>query len=218
MKIVSHSRSEIGTRSKNEDYVGRVQGFCTRAFVVCDGVGGSPAGEHASRGACETMLKLWKKNPALSVDKIATVFEETNRIMREIGKRDRALFGMRTTAAALFCRFGFVRCAHVGDSRVYLFRKNKVWMKTHDHVGRSEKLTRALGGADNYLPELSERVRVRRGDAFLICTDGFWKGVSDEQMEKTLRASKTPAEWVEKLLAIRSDTQDNYTVSVGFFG
>lgn len=217
MKIVSCLRSEIGSREKNEDYAGRAGEYFARAFVVCDGVGGSPAGDAASHGACDTLLSLWKKSPSLSVDAVACAFEETNRIMREIGKRDRALLGMRTTVAALFYRFGFVRTAHVGDSRVYLFRRGKVWMKTNDHVGRGENLTRALGGMDDYLPELSERVRVRRGDAFLLCTDGFWKGVSDSEMERTLRESKTPAEWVEKLLAVRAETQDNYTVFAGFF-
>jgi len=218
MKIHSYFRSEIGFREKNEDYAGRAGKHFARAFVVCDGVGGSPAGDTASRGACETLLALWKKSPSLSVDAVATAFEETNAIMREIARGDRTLLGMRTTTAALFCRFGFVRTAHVGDSRVYLFRRGKVWMKTNDHVGRGENLTRALGGADDYLPELSERMRVRRGDAFLLCTDGFWKGVDDAEMERTLRESKTPEEWVEKLLAVHAETQDNYTVFAGFFG
>lgn len=218
MKIRACLRSEIGPRKTNEDYAGRAEKLFARAFVVCDGVGGSPAGDVASRGACETLLALWKKSPSLSVDNIACTFEETNRIMREIAKGDRTLLGMRTTTAALFYRFGFVRTAHVGDSRVCLFRRGKLRMKTEDHVGRGGELTRALGGLDDYLPELGERMRVRRGDAFLLCTDGFWKGVSDAEMERTLKDAKTPEEWVEKLLAVHAELQDNCTLLAGFFG
>lgn len=221
MKLEACCRSEIGTREKNEDYAAKKVGVFTGAFVVCDGVGGSPAGEIASRGAAETLLKCWGKSPSLSVDSIATAFEETNRVMREIGREDREVCGMRTTAAALFYRFGYVRSAHVGDSRVYLFRKGRVYRKTKDHIGPRAELLRALGGEDQYLPELSEKIRVRRGDAFLICSDGFWGWVSDAEMESALNCAKSPEDWVEKLLAIhnakKGEVCDNYTVFTGFF-
>lgn len=221
MKLEAFCRSEIGTRQKNEDYAAKKTGVFTGAFVVCDGVGGSPAGEIASRGAAETLLKIWGKAPSLSVDAIATAFEETNRVMREVAREDRAICGMRTTTAALFYRFGAVRFAHVGDSRAYLFRKGKIIQKTSDHIGPRAELMRALGGEEQYLPELSEKIRVRGGDAFLLCTDGFWGVVSDAEMESALSGAKSPEEWAEKLFLIhaakKGEVCDNYTVFTGFF-
>lgn len=219
MRILTHCRSEIGARAKNEDCAASYSGLFASAFVVADGVGGSPAGEVASRAASECLMKRW--NRKLTVDAIATAFEETNRTMREISLHDRDLCGMRTTAAALFYRCGRVMCAHVGDSRICLFRKGKLRLQSADHTGTRGELLRALGGQEDYLPELSERLFVRRGDAFLLMTDGFWNNVPPSCMEEALRESETPEAWVDKLLAIHAaqqhEYQDNYTVYAGFF-
>jgi len=220
MRIESYTRSEIGARETNEDYAASCKKFGRAAFAVADGVGGSPAGDVASRGAVETLLADWKQSPYITVDALATLFESTNQTMREHSRQREELFGMRTTVAALFYRFGTVVTAHVGDSRVYLFRGGRVRACTRDHVEHG-RLFRVFGSSDVYLPELSERYRVRRGDAFLLCTDGFWANVTAEEMERALKKSRTPKEWVEQLLcthgSVPTEHQDNYTVTAGFF-
>ncbi|MBQ3054771.1 MAG: serine/threonine-protein phosphatase [Oscillospiraceae bacterium] len=220
MRIETYTCSEIGARETNEDYAASRQTFGRALFVVADGVGGSPAGDVASRGAVETLLATWKRSPQITVDAIATIFESTNETMREHSLHRKELCGMRTTVAALFYRFGVVVTAHVGDSRVYLFRKNHLRFCTQDHVAHG-RLTRVFGSNDVYLPELSARMCVKKGDAFLLCTDGFWTNVTCEEIERALSESRTPQEWVERMLAVHgsvpTEHQDNYTVTAGFF-
>lgn len=219
MKIMTVCRSGIGTRRNNEDAAAGVKSFGGSAFVVADGVGGSPAGEVASRIAVRTIAKRW--NRRLRPGAVCESFERANAEIREISLHNRDRCGMRTTAAAVFYRFGRVICAHVGDSRVCLFHNGKLCFQTRDHVGPRGQLCRALGGKEDYLPEISDPLRVRRGDAFLVMTDGFWGNVPTEWMEETLKESGTPEEWVGKLLRIHANAageqQDNYTVYAGIF-
>ena len=220
MRIDVYTRSEIGARSTNEDYAAARKKFGCAAFAVADGVGGSPAGDVASRGAVESILSLWERTPRITADAIATAFETANQKMREQSLQHRELFGMRTTIAALFYRFGVVVTAHVGDSRVYLFRDGKLRHVTSDHTAHG-RLSRVFGSEDTYLPELSERFCVKKGDAFLLCTDGFWGNVPESDLTRTLCVSDTPKEWVERMLRIhdtvQAEHQDNFTLTAGFF-
>ena len=220
MRMKIYTRSELGARQTNEDYAMSYKGFGSAAIAVADGVGGSPAGDVASRGAVKTLLSEWKKSPRITVDELASLFESVNDTMREESLRCDELRGMRTTVAALFYRFGVAVAAHVGDSRVYLFRDGRARFCTRDHV-ENGRLSRVLGSMDEYLPEVSERFCIQKGDAFLLCTDGFWANVTQEDMEGTLQMSRTPEEWVEQMLRIHgsvpTERQDNYTVTAGFF-
>lgn len=228
MKVVTYSYTAIGARRKNEDFAGHSpKRFGRAAWLVADGVGGGPGGAQASRGAVKTLVRMWEKKPRLTVDRISSMFEVTNRLMRKHSLHDEGVRGMRTTVAALFYRFGHVISAHVGDSRVYLFRRGAVRYQSRDH--RAEKtsprdvarLNRVLGDAQEYLPELSEKMKVRRGDAFLLCTDGFWENLTETEILRALRQSKSPREWVARMLTQHAkrvvENQDNTTVVAGFF-
>lgn len=110
---------------------------------------------------------------------------------------------------------------HIGDCRVYLIRDNLLYEITPDHSDaytlyeageirypkiRRQKtrynLTRVLGSGDNNTPDFSQPEVVKKGDAFLVCTDGFWENIHELQIEKTLKKSKSAQDWLEKMTSI----------------
>ena len=149
---------------------------------------------------------------------------------------------MGTTLVSLFIDrdYGLAYWAHAGDSRLYLFRRGWLWHVTTDHslvqqmkdAGHqtdnlnSNLLYLALG-IENGGPEASysDMVQVEDGDAFLLCTDGFWHGVSEEQMKQSLHMVNTPQEWLTLMNQIiqkngeqEGNAQDNYTALAVWMG
>ncbi len=110
---------------------------------------------------------------------------------------------------------------HIGDCRIYLFRDNLLYEITPDHTDayalyeageirypkiRRQKtrynLTRVLGSGNNNTPDFSQPEVVKKGDAFLVCTDGFWENIHELQIEKSLKKSKSAKDWLEKMMNI----------------
>jgi len=84
------------------------------------------------------------------------------------------------------------------------------------HEDRNRVL-RALGG-ENAKAEVSEALKIGRGKtAFLLCTDGFWEYVYENEMEQTLRKARTPEEWLQSMERILKERvcgdNDNYTAA-----
>jgi serine/threonine protein phosphatase PrpC len=149
---------------------------------------------------------------------------------------------MGTTLVSLFIDrdYKLAYWAHAGDSRLYLFRRGWLSHVTTDHsliqqmkdAGHqtdninSNLLYLALG-IENGGPEASysDVVPVEDGDVFLLCTDGFWHGVSEEQMKQSLHMVNTPQEWLtlmQQLIQKNSESegsaQDNYTAVAVWMG
>ena len=146
---------------------------------------------------------------------------------------------MKTTLVFLTLEDGQARWMHVGDSRLYHFRSGKLQTQTMDHsvsqmavlMGEitpreirfhedRNRVLRALGG-DNAKPELSHTVMLTGGeDVFLLCTDGFWEYVYEEEMEALLKKCASPKKWLaemEKLVHSRAPSDnDNFTAAAVF--
>ncbi|HEY0634657.1 MAG TPA: Stp1/IreP family PP2C-type Ser/Thr phosphatase [Gammaproteobacteria bacterium] len=202
-EIRMEGRSDIGrVRGNNEDYLDwdMERGLA----VLADGVGGSNAGEVASRMAVTTLLE---QIPPLSrgsatahcAHRLREAIEHANRRIHESAQYAPFL-GMSTTLTALWVCGRQVILAHVGDSRIYRLRNGALTQVTVDHSfvqemvdsgimtveealnsTRRHLITRALG--------LKESVRVdiqvsgvRAGDRYLLCSDGL----SDMVDEPTL--------------------------------
>ncbi|MBC9784326.1 serine/threonine-protein phosphatase [Heliobacterium chlorum] len=132
-------------------------------------------------------------------------------------------------------------CGHIGDSRLYYFRDGKIVFITKDHsvsqamadagyISHEEirfhedrnRVLRSLGQKESIRPDI---VRIpgpyRPGDAFLLCTDGFWEHVWEREMEIDLSKAETPDAWLE-LMEIRimeraPEDHDNYSAISVFF-
>ena len=208
-----------------------------RLAVIADGMGGYEGGQEASRLAVETVREVY--NNVVGDDPHAALLEAFarahERIQAHAGLHPE-LHGMGTTCTALVVRDRHLYFAHVGDSRLYLVRSGvNIARLTRDHsyVGRlvetgivraedAEKhpqrhiLTAALGaGIDVAVQSAQEAGVLQEGDHLLLCTDGLWGVVSDQELESAVRGA-TPAECCEALvkLALQRGGPDNITVQV----
>jgi protein phosphatase len=205
--LLSYGATNVGlVRENNEDYFIRddEQGL----YIVADGLGGQPAGEDASRIACETMEGYFKQQPRpFTGEMIDRAIEEANRAVLREASGSPDLQGMGTTAVvALWQPAGTFRVANVGDSRGYLLRGQKLRQLTTDdslvaellvsgsitpweagHYYSRNVLTQTLGAAARKKTH-QVPVAVRDGDLLLLCSDGLWDLVPDEDMAVILRA------------------------------
>jgi PPM family protein phosphatase len=205
-------------RNSNED------SYCTRPdlglFIVADGMGGHVAGEVASRVAVEAIQVFIQETagadknrtwpfpfePALSLEanRLKAAFKLANRRIASTIADSHDLRGMATTASALLTGPDGACVAHVGDSRVYVLRDDKLEQLTHDHSWVEEQVragtmsptaarqhpwrnvvTRALAGGED--PEVDvTQVRPAKSERYLLCSDGLFSVVSDEQIAAIL--------------------------------
>ena len=204
------ARSAIGlVRQGNED-----SAFASAQLIaVADGMGGHAAGEVASRIAIQVLQKLAPTLTADDIDadsvedllmhslhsidtEIAAVTDE------EIEKR-----GMGTTLTALLIRDKSIALLHVGDSRCYRLRGSTLEQLSNDHTVIQElldqgaiseaeaaehpqrsMLTQALRGDGDVTPVL-QMYEVKKGDRYLLCSDGLSGVLTDKEIKVGLKKS-----------------------------
>lgn len=215
-----------GGREINEDSLFMTEG----AYVVCDGLGGHDSGEVASNCAVKVMSELCEGKPPYTLELINTFYLRANQAV--INLKEQAL----TTIVGGFVRNGLFYYQSVGDSRLYYFRDGKVLAQTKDDsvcqaavdlgtmdyedIRTSEDRSRLLKVLGND-PELKimrkyDPIRMKKGDAFLVCSDGFWEHVLDQEMTENLQKAYDAEEWLNLMLKIQynraKNRDDNYTV------
>lgn len=220
--------SDIGKRSNNEDCCKTECNGHNLLAVVADGLGGHANGEVASRITVDTILAKLSQRDELDEDELIYALLDAN---KEILKAN--IHG-HSTAAALWLREDYAVAAHVGDSRIYQFRDGQIKFQSVDHshvqmavlVGELKitdvrhhkdrnRLFRVLGDPKSVPKMDSKELRVMPGDRFLLCTDGFWEAVTEEQMLASLKESASATQWLDamKSIVLESDlpSQDNHT-------
>jgi len=213
-------------------------------FAVSDGMGGAKCGEFASRVAVEKITrllpagyKLAAGGPSSRFDKLLSdLFAAIHRDLLSFGRSYPECAGMGTTLS--LCWFTPLRLhfAHVGDSRIYhLPEKGHLRQLTHDHshVGwlrRTGKLSelearvhphrnalsQALGAGQQFVEPQIETLEWKRGDRFLICSDGVVEGLWDRRIEEVME-EKTPIQSLAAALvteAVNVSGGDNATAVV----
>ncbi len=217
MDITYAQHTDIGEREENEDSIGcfynEEKGYC---FVVCDGLGGHGRGEEAS----DTVVKAFRKNFS-EVENREEFFDKAfKEVQEELEKKQdeiRSINELKTTAVVLTISDEEVQWAHVGDSRLYVFYKNKVQTRTLDHsvpqmlvfAGEIKerhirkhpdrnRLLKVIGARDVELKfDMSEKINLEECQGFLLCSDGFWENITERKMCKFLRKSKSVEQWME---------------------
>lgn len=200
-------------------------------FGVADGMGGARAGEVAARIAVETLADGGRSGGGAE-ERLADTAREANRKIYELAQADDSRTGMGTTFTAVLVEDGDVVTGHVGDSRLYRLREDRLERLTRDHslveelVRRGELdpdeagthpqrsiITRALG------PEPDVEVETfttsgREGDVYLVCSDGLTTMVLEEQVADILRESESLEAAAEQLVSAANDAggKDNITV------
>jgi len=211
MAVIVQSATDLGLkRSHNEDshrcWVPDDPAEYERRGVlllVADGMGGSKAGEVASRVAVETAMGAYRDDASDDpLDDLRRAVESANRVVHEQSTRDVELGGMGTTLTAAVIRGDQVLLAHVGDSRAYLVRNDRIVQLTRDHSlvaqmvrdrqltpeqarvdPRRNVVTRSVGVEPEVEVDIGRvETALEHGDTLLLCTDGLHGLVSDEEL------------------------------------
>ncbi len=171
-------------------------------FIVADGMGAHAVGELASKMACDliphTYMKARTGTPA---DAIAKSFREVSTLIHNRASANREFQGMGTTCSALLLLPQGALVAHVGDSRVYRTRRDRIDQLSFDHslvwelVRRnhltSEQanlsvpknvITRSLGPEAEIEVDVEGPLAVELGDVYLLCSDGLSGPVDDREI------------------------------------
>ena len=202
--------------------------------IVADGMGGHVAGEIAAEIAVNSVI-----------DKLSEIFDSQNGIIyrKDLRNALRATHesiidsieknplqqGMGTTAVVISCRKSFVSVAHIGDSRLYRWRNNKLKQITVDHSLAQEYetngvdssniakniITRALGQKGGLKPE-TRREKIRENDKFILCSDGLSSMLTDSQIADVLSKKQKIEENIDNLIlaALAAGGKDNITVII----
>ena len=206
-------------------------------FAVADGMGGAAAGEVASAIFVERVQDILDrpvKSQAEGIELAKEVFISANQAIVDHVERYSQHKGMGCTAELLiFCSDGYV-LGHVGDSRTYLFRDNRLKRLTRDHTLVQEQMDQGLLSTDEAARHpmrnvilravgVSEilsvdiiRARYQAKDIFLLCSDGLTDMVSDIQLEGVLSDVGHPEDKARQLvdMANAAGGRDNITVVV----
>ncbi len=226
--------SDVGQRrSVNEDRYALAPEL--GLYLVADGMGGHSAGQIASQLAAEEALRAIRTLEGASAslaEKLRYAVTAANRQIYRTARQHEALAGMGTTLVALFSAEGRAALAHVGDSRAYLLRSERLRQLTDDHsivaelVRRREispddarghphrhVLTRALGVRSSVEPDLVE-LTLAPDDRFLLCSDGLTAHVHDEEIARALAGDVDLQAAVDGLIALANERggEDNITV------
>ena len=222
------ARTDVGRqRSVNEDDLVLRPPF----FAVADGMGGAKAGEVASSLAAGAFEGETRSGEAPEAQ-LSRILREANRRIHDLAVTDDSHRGMGTTLTAAIVSDDEVSIAHVGDSRAYLLRDDRLEQLTRDHslVAELERsgqispeaaehhpqrsiITRALGPEPDVEVD-TYTLAARDGDVFLISSDGLTSMISDEEVASILRAGGTLEQAADTLVraANQSGGKDNITV------
>jgi protein phosphatase len=239
-------------RFRNEDFIAHLQPedeeTCRRKgalFVVCDGVGGSGAGDVASREAAAAFVKAYFDNKRPAEKAIRDALTRANLEVYDLQLKNTSESRMQTTLSAIAIVGNRIFGAHIGDSRIYRIRRSppgagdsedelytlEQLSQDHSEVGELVKMqiitpemarshprrniiTRSLGShpvvRGQFLSDYAQA-----GDIYLICTDGLWEPVADDEIA-SITAANAPEDACRRLvdLANHRGVADNVSVQI----
>jgi protein phosphatase len=235
--VATAAASDTGRmRQRNEDAFGEFErDDGARLLVVADGMGGHAGGEVASRIAVEAIGAVFLREAEAAPEAgLRLGFAEANAHIHHVAEDTPGLFGMGTTATAVWLAAdGSGVAAHVGDSRVYRLRGSRLACLTADHSWVAEELRagrldpaeapvhplrhallRALG-VDREVEVDVAALALRPGDRLLLCSDGLWGELPEDAIGREL-ARGAPERCARALVdaANRAGGRDNITVLV----
>ncbi|MCC6216197.1 MAG: cyclic nucleotide-binding domain-containing protein [Polyangiaceae bacterium] len=241
MDLEVSAATDVGRkRERNEDSM--LEDRALGLFVVCDGMGGHAAGEVASARAIEAVRAIVAAGlgavPSAPIeaarDAMASLMrravDEANRAVHALGRESHARRGAGTTCTALLLRDGLAALAHVGDSRLYLARRDRINQVSHDHTFVAEGLRRGMIRPEDAKDHPHGSVLIKAvgtqakvevdtlvfdvlpGDVLLLCSDGL-HGYFEDPRELHQHLIGALPGTAERLIAVANERggKDNVT-------
>ena len=175
-------------------------------------------GDIASQLVCNSIKNMFDNAKKINKAFLPTAFAvaEKDLLKKQIDLD--AQSKMKTTATAMVINGNKVFISHIGDTRLYLFRKRKIVFRTLDHsipqmlclageITENEiryhpdrnSLMKVMGVDEEIKSENQKPIRIKKNDAFLLCSDGFWELIEDDTMCELLEQSCSVQEWLDKM-------------------
>ena len=230
-----------GGRTENQDDMGYAETPLGFLIVVCDGMGGGPGGKTASYIVKNTILETMANSTAMAApaDVFKVAVEKANEELEAKMAAMPELRGMGSTLVAVLFSDKEALVAHLGDSRCYRVKGDKMLFRTNDHslVGelvrngalteeqartsqQSNVITRGLGSSTEHVAEI-DNVPYQKGDRFILCSDGVW-GImphNDLMMRFTRKdtvsnIAKDLSEEIDCIGQSQGNSHDNHTLII----
>lgn len=232
----------IGRRNGQQDSFGVVNipgGVCA---VVADGMGGLADGDKVSQKIVRTMMQDARviKDGAAQGTKLYSMAAHANReVNRMLGASGQYKSG--STLIAVLTEGRFFQWISIGDSRIYLFRGNKLIQLNGEHVYERELLLKAANNRISFSEANSDKQRDRltsfigmgelthidgslhpvetqAGDRILLMSDGVFNTLSDQEIGRTLSETRNAMQAAnvleQRILARGNPKQDNFTAVI----
>lgn len=227
-----------GSKECNEDAVKVFinQPLFTYGFTLADGLGGHGNGDVASNLVVDCVGAVLENSSEIDTDFLDNCFNAAQNILMA-EKEARGLPSIKSTLVVLIIDDKHVSWGHIGDSRLYSYRKGKKLTRTIDHsvpqmlalsgeIKESEirhhpnrnMLLSALGAewdAPAYEIDKINR-RVTKGDSYLLCSDGFWDWIDEKAITSILKKDLSAYDALNQMVAIVEENglgkdMDNYS-------
>ncbi len=241
MKFTIYQSSRQGPRPYNQDRLAYSYSKDALLLVLADGMGGHRHGEVAAQLAVKTLTDAFQRLavPALnSPAKFLTDhIQQVHDMIESLTQTQDLLESPRTTIVAAVIQRGYLYCAHVGDSRLYHFRNGHLLFRTEDHsvvqslykkglISKADmathpyknKIYNCLGGETPPQIDLSNRMELMEGDTILLCTDGIWGVVDDQQIKDIVHAYRDITDATNKLLDSAEFASDDHGDNMSAIG
>ena len=232
------SKTNVGNkRAANEDFYGYLSTPNGEIFVVCDGMGGHVGGAIASNLGVDSILSFFDQEPFSDVtEALDNSIKFANQKIFDHAIKNPDLKGMGTTCTVLIAREPELFIAHVGDSRIYLHSEKKLHRITKDHSyvqglvdegiisdeemethPKKNQILKALGISETVSPTVhKEPIHSRKGDKFLLCTDGLNGEINDQKIESIINKKSDINSVGDDLIdaALKAGGGDNITLQI----
>jgi len=214
MKYETGKTNRLGNRNINQDRFAIIERPDSVLLLLADGMGGYKGGEFAANTFILKMTEAFN-NTSLPIENISKFFNNAFKFSHlsiiEMGKQQTPAIQPRSTGIACIIQNGTATWAHVGDSRVYLFRNEMKLIQTTDHSAveeliqkgelseekrlshpRINQVTRCLGGKKQSVDvTIGEAIALQANDYLLLCSDGLWGSLTTEQIIEQIYTKQT---------------------------
>ncbi|MEN9613232.1 MAG: hypothetical protein RLZZ628_4046 [Bacteroidota bacterium] len=224
--------NERGRRAMNQDSIFPVKPKVSDTlFMVCDGVGGMAHGEDASRIICQSFAQSFENQSFSDSNFIASALLKAEKALNEYAQVSLSPKGVATTLTLLHLHQKGATVAHIGDSRVYQFRKNAIVFQTKDHSWVNELvaggvitpeqarthpqrnvIARAIQAGKPAKADVVLLEDVLPNDYFFLCSDGILEHLVDNQLIALLNSDLTDLEKMNEIFKIcQENSKDNFS-------
>ena len=188
-------------------------------FIVCDGMGGQACGEVASKTVCDSFSAFWEDKNQES-DSVETVYKAAKKAQSALDDVS-GHYQMGTTMVMASIVGDGATVAHAGDSRCYIIDlKGNVKYRTIDHLEMGTAWILYINRAfftrhpEQAVPDI-KFVRLQPLDRILLCSDGLYNSMNDDDLLHTLQCAKDVEQVAEKYQAVcKEKAGDNYTAII----